>query len=174
MPVVVGGAPRAIVNRGRDGRPRASACTTAVTKSHFPDNYSVNNQLLIYLQCPHATQVAGYRAWRRLGHQIRKGERGIAILAPCRKVTSVETEDAEEAERVQVLTGFRVVFVFNVSHTDGDELREVRPRHLTGNVPCAWLTRLSSGSPPRASRFCGKRHGRRATATRTSTGGWSW
>ena len=46
-------------------------------------NYSINNQLLIYLQCPDATRVAGYRAWQRLGRQVQKGRAGIQILAPC-------------------------------------------------------------------------------------------
>jgi hypothetical protein len=35
--------------------------------------YSANDQLLTYLQCPEATRVAGYRAWQRLGRQVRKG-----------------------------------------------------------------------------------------------------
>jgi antirestriction protein ArdC len=81
--------------------------------------YSANNQLLIYLQWPQATRVAGYRAWQRLGRQVRKGERGIQILAPRRRVRAVETEDSDEPERVQVLTGFRVVHVFDVSQTEG-------------------------------------------------------
>src|SRR5437879_1303026 len=44
--------------------------------------YSLNNQLLIALQRPEASRVAGYRAWQQLGRQVRKGERGIAIFAP--------------------------------------------------------------------------------------------
>jgi hypothetical protein len=96
--------------------------------------YSFNNQLLIYLQSPEATRVCGYRAWQRLGRQVRKGERGIQILAPCRK--RVETErDEGEVERIEILTGFRVVHVFDISQTEGDELAEVAPRRLTGEVP---------------------------------------
>ena len=100
-------------------------------------NYSFNNQLLIYLQCPEATRVAGYRAWQRLGRQVRKGERGIKILAPCRRhMSPVKAEgEQDEAERVEILTGFRVVHVFDVSQTEGDELADVRPRRLTGEVP---------------------------------------
>jgi antirestriction protein ArdC len=100
-------------------------------------NYSINNQLLIFLQCPDATRVCGYRAWQRLGRQVRKGERGIRILAPCRKrVNPVESErEQDEAERVEILTGFRVVHVFDVSQTDGAELAEIAPRRLTGEVP---------------------------------------
>ena len=98
--------------------------------------YSINNQLLIYLQCPQATRVCGYRAWQRVGRQVRKGERGIQILAPCRRVKALESEVSDEPERVQVLTGFRVVRVFDISQTDGDELPEVAPRRLTGEPRC--------------------------------------
>ncbi len=100
-------------------------------------NYSFNNQLLIYLQCPEATRVAGYRAWQRLGRQVRKGERGIKILAPCRKrVSPVEPEgEQDQVERIEILTGFRVVHVFDLSQTEGDELADVRPKRLTGGVP---------------------------------------
>jgi hypothetical protein len=99
-------------------------------------NYSTNNQLLIFLQCPNATRVCGYRAWQRLGRQVRKGECGIQILAPCRKrVSPVEAErEQDEVGRVEVLTGFRVVHVFDVSQTDGAELDEIAPRRLTGEV----------------------------------------
>jgi hypothetical protein len=42
--------------------------------------YSLHNQLLIYLQCPQATHVAGYRAWQETGYQVRRGEQGIRIV----------------------------------------------------------------------------------------------
>ena len=44
--------------------------------------YSLSNQFLIAMQCPDATRVAGFKAWQKLGRQVRKGERGIRILAP--------------------------------------------------------------------------------------------
>jgi len=44
--------------------------------------YSLNNQLLIWMQCPNATQVAGYRTWQEMGYQVRRGEKGIRIQAP--------------------------------------------------------------------------------------------
>src|SRR5947208_54229 len=44
--------------------------------------YSPANQLLIYLQKPEATRLAGYRTWQKLGYQVAKGEKGIRILAP--------------------------------------------------------------------------------------------
>ena len=46
-------------------------------------NYSWNNQLLIAMQCPTATRVAGFHTWRKMNRFVRKGEKGITILAPC-------------------------------------------------------------------------------------------
>ena len=77
--------------------------------------YSFNNALLIYLQRPDASLVAGYRRWQELGRQVRKGETGIAILAPI--VRRVEDE--------KQVVGFRSARVFDVSQTDGEPLPEV-------------------------------------------------
>jgi antirestriction protein ArdC len=83
--------------------------------------YSANNVLLIMLQRPDATQVAGYTTWQKLKRQVKKGEKGIAILAPA-PITITETDDqsGEECER-QILR-FRLAHVFDVSQTDGDDL----------------------------------------------------
>ena len=59
--------------------------------------YSTGNILLILSQAPWASQVAGYRTWKQLGRQVRAGEKGIAILAPCRYRTS--TDDDTTGER---------------------------------------------------------------------------
>jgi hypothetical protein len=81
-------------------------------------SYSLNNQLLIQTQHPTASFVAGFHTWRGLGRHVKKGERGIAILAPTtRRVTE---EDSDETRRV--LSGFKVVFVFDVSQTKGEPL----------------------------------------------------
>lgn len=53
-----------------------------LTMSKF-HNYSVSNQILIMLQKPEATKVAGFMTWKDLGRYVRAGEKGIAILAPC-------------------------------------------------------------------------------------------
>jgi antirestriction protein ArdC len=80
--------------------------------------YSLGNMMLIASQRPDATQVSGYNRWRELGRQVRKGERGIAILAPChRKVRDQETD-----EERYILAGFRVVHVFDVAQTEGEPL----------------------------------------------------
>ncbi len=99
--------------------------------------YSPNNVLLILAQAPHATRVAGYRRWQSLGRQVRKGERGIAILAPCVKRARAVDDDeaAERPELVRILRGFRVAHVWDVTQTDGDPLPEMRPALLAGEAP---------------------------------------
>src|SRR3954452_2078833 len=52
------------------------------TRRHF-HTYSLRNQLLIAMQCPHATRVAGFKAWLALGYCVSRGERGLRIFAPC-------------------------------------------------------------------------------------------
>ena len=84
--------------------------------------YSFHNTLSIWLHCPHATQVAGYATWKRLGRFVKKGERGIPILAPC-VVRKAVTND-ENAEPEEQVVCFKVVYVFDVSQTDGKPLPE--------------------------------------------------
>lgn len=96
-----------------------------------------NNQLLIFCQRPDATFVAGFRKWLELGRHVRKGEKGLAILAPCKYRTKIETEDGEE-RTLQSIRGFRVVYVFDISQTEGDDipnLDTVRPKLLDGDAP---------------------------------------
>ena len=88
--------------------------------SHF-HNYSFYNTLSIFFHCPTATHVAGFATWKKLGRYVRKGERGIPILAPCfKRKSEVDEEDADE----KIISFFRVVYVFDVSQTEGEELPE--------------------------------------------------
>ena len=75
--------------------------------------YSPRNVMLISMQRPDATHVAGFGTWRSLGRQVRKGERAIAILAPM----VVPDEDGQRQVR-----GFRWVNVFDISQTEGGDL----------------------------------------------------
>ena len=84
-------------------------------------HYSPSNCLLIMLQRPDATRVAGFRKWQSLGRQVRRGERAIRIFAPMVYRTRDDDSDDEETSRV---AGFRAVSVFDVSQTDGAELPE--------------------------------------------------
>ena len=88
-------------------------------------NYSFNNTLLIAMQKPDATLVAGYKAWQtKFKRQVRKGEKSIKILAPIpRKVMKeVTLADGTKEEQEYKWTGFTVTSVFDISQTDGEEL----------------------------------------------------
>lgn len=98
-------------------------------------HYSLNNMILIYMQNPNATMVAGYDAWKRnFGRQVKKGERAIKILAPTpyrekRQMDVIDhdtqqpvlnedgTKKQEEVEVQRI--GFRAASVFDVSQTEG-------------------------------------------------------
>lgn len=87
--------------------------------------YSFGNCLLIAIQRPDATFVAGFHRWKELGRFVKKGEKGIAIIAPIARKRKVEDEDrADESGAVRSVTGFRVVHVFDVSQTEGEPLPE--------------------------------------------------
>jgi antirestriction protein ArdC len=84
--------------------------------------YSWGNILLIYSQQPGATHVAGFHAWLKLHRYVRKGEKGIAILAPMVGRKRSDDELVED-EKTRVF-GFRAAHVFDVSQTDGEPLPE--------------------------------------------------
>jgi hypothetical protein len=109
-----------------------------LTMSKFHD-YSIGNLMLIMLQKPDATRVAGFTTWKDLGRYVRKGERGIAILAPCmppKEARVVEPEDGEDEESLVEIRPlyFKVVHVFDISQTEGKELPEVEVPALTGEA----------------------------------------
>ena len=98
--------------------------------------YSLNNVMLILLQRPDATQVAGYKTWLSLGRQVRKGERSIRIFAPVVRRVAEDEEDTTGASGDRSVVGFKAVPVFDVAQTDGDPLPEVeRPTLLAGEAP---------------------------------------
>jgi len=94
-------------------------------------NYSFNNTLLIVSQRPDASRVAGYKAWQKIGRQVRKGEHGIRIFAPC----IVRERDHEGGETGERRVFFKTVSVFDVSQTDGDPLPQLEYRPLEGDAP---------------------------------------
>lgn len=81
------------------------------------ERYSPRNQLLVLLQRPEATQVAGYRAWQAEGRQVKRGEKGIMIFGPSRKKTIKEEKDGKEEERT-ISFAPPVVTVFDISQTE--------------------------------------------------------
>ena len=72
-------------------------------------------------QCPSASRVAGFHTWKKLGRNVKKGAKGIAILAPCIYRQKVEPIDAD-SPTVQRVTGFRIAWVFELEATEGLEL----------------------------------------------------
>jgi hypothetical protein len=88
-------------------------------------HYSWNNALLIHAQRPGATRVAGFRTWHELGRAVKKGEKGVAILAPILvKDRNAQTATPSKPDDAYRLTGFRTAYVFDVSQTDGKALPE--------------------------------------------------
>jgi antirestriction protein ArdC len=87
--------------------------------------YSFGNCLLIAIQKPEATYVAGFHRWKELGRFVKKGEKGILILAPLvRRKKSDEEGPASDEDSDRNVFGFRAVYVFDVSQTEGQELPE--------------------------------------------------
>ena len=106
-------------------------------------NYSFRNAMLIYLQNPEASYVKGFKAWNELGRYVKKGAKGLAILAPCyRKVEDFKEPENKseyqdsEGEKVikRVISGFKVTYVYDIADTDGsDEYLPVLVKGLAGN-----------------------------------------
>jgi hypothetical protein len=99
-----------------------TAYLDAMSRFH---NYSLGNILEIARQRPDATRVAGMWSWNQLGRRVKKGEKGIRILAPIIGIKRKKDEDAEKditKQNTRVLVGFRNAYVFDVSQTNGAEL----------------------------------------------------
>lgn len=109
---------------------------TVMSKFH---NYSLNNTLLIYLQNPNATAVAGFNKWKKDFHRtVKKGEKSIRILAPILKnkeLLELDENDNEESKNEnKIIVGYRPVPVFDISQTVGEELPQApKPKCLNGN-----------------------------------------
>lgn len=85
-------------------------------------NYSFQNTLLIYSQKPNATYVAGFNSWKKLGRYVKKGEKSIKIFAPLRyKVERDSLDNDRLQQETYILSGFRLVNVFDLSQTAGDD-----------------------------------------------------
>lgn len=117
------------------------------TMSKF-HRYSFNNTLLIAMQRPDATLVTGYRNWQSMGRQVKKGEKGITILAPAPIKRKREQEildqnhmpllDADGNPRTEevevVIPRFKPTTVFDISQTDGEPIETLAPEELTEAV----------------------------------------
>jgi antirestriction protein ArdC len=109
-----------------------TAYLNAMSRFH---NYSFGNVLEIARQRPNATRVAGMYAWNQLGRRVKKGEKGIRILAPIVGIKRKKDEEAEKdvtKQNTRILVGFRNAYVFDVEQTDGAELPAMR--EISGDV----------------------------------------
>src|SRR5580693_1660253 len=93
----------------------------AIARFH---RYSWHNIMLIASQKSTATHVAGFHTWHKLGRFVKKGEKGILILAPIIRGKAENTSETE-ADESSTAVGFRAAYVFDISQTDGQELPEI-------------------------------------------------
>ena len=101
-------------------------------------NYSAGNVQLIAMQSGgYATQVAGFNTWKAQGRNVKKGEKGLFILAPL----AFKSTDKETGEETFGVKGFRYVAVFDVAQTEGLELPEISSK-ITGEAPEGVFIRL--------------------------------
>ena len=124
---------------------RYAAYLTIMSKFH---RYSVNNCLLIHLQRPEATYVAGFKKWNEMGRHVKKGEKAITILAPIQRKYVVETEndDGEKIAEEHKYMAFMPASVFDISQTEGEELPTIMTA-LTGEAEAGLLEKIISISP---------------------------
>lgn len=113
----------------------------------FP-RYSVNNTMLIMMQRPDAQLCQSFTGWKQMGRYVKKGEKGISILAPApykieREQTKLDdkgrpvydTDGEPVKEKVEVtIRAFKVVKTFDLAQTDGKELPTIGPNELVGSI----------------------------------------
>lgn len=97
-------------------------------------HYSFGNCMLILSQKPDASLVAGYKSWQKnFKRQVKRGEKGITILAPMPRSYKVVNEETGEEEEHKY-TAYHAVTVFDISQTDGEELPKYGAKELVGDV----------------------------------------
>lgn len=112
--------------------------------------YSLNNCILIAIQCPGATLVAGYKKWQNeFERTVRKGEKAIRIIAPVPKKFTKIVKDpvtGEDMEEEHKLMTYRSVPVFDISQTEGKELPEIS-HNLEGDEGAELIGKVLAVSP---------------------------
>ena len=149
-------AARAVLAAGLSGvreDPEALARFLAF-RAHFHE-YSLNNSVLIWCQRPCARHCMGYRAWQAHGRQVRKGERGLTVLAPIvRKLSETQSTSgvnpSAEPEGDRSVVGFRTATVFDYAQTDavaGSALVYTPPApRLNAGDPAGLIPRLEAAA----------------------------
>lgn len=88
--------------------------------------YSIINQIYILLQKPDATTVKGMHAWNSLGRSVKKGEKGIKIIAPIVGTideNGKEQNEEKEVKKAKVIKAYKPSYVFDISQTEGKEIK---------------------------------------------------
>ncbi|MFJ3366491.1 ArdC-like ssDNA-binding domain-containing protein [Streptomyces anthocyanicus] len=126
-------------------------------RSRIMRRYSFRNAALIFAQCPHATDVCGYTEWKTRGRQVRKGQRGIRILAP-NTITPRDGNGEPQKDKdgnEKRITIFKPISVFDISQTeqadgaqepetaDGVTLPEIGAK-VQGTAPAEFMDRLTA------------------------------
>ena len=112
--------------------------------------YSFGNVLLILMQCPHASHVAGFHTWKKtFGRSVKRGEHGIQILAPYSYEKLVETDKLDPVTSLPIMNAngtpekelafvrrqsFKVAYVYDISQTEGKELPSYGVNELSGDI----------------------------------------
>jgi antirestriction factor ArdC-like protein len=103
--------------------------------------YSFSNLMLIAVQCPNATRVAGYRTWQQFGRHVRKGEKAIKIIG--RSIKKITTQDPETGEDIEDrIPRWPILSVFDISQTEGDDVPGDCYQLPDGDGPDGALPRL--------------------------------
>lgn len=113
-------------------------------------HYSFGNVMLILMQCPHASHVAGFHSWKKcFGRSIKRGEHGIQILAPYSYEKLVEKDKLDPSTSLPIVDAngnptkelafvrrqsFKVAYVYDISQTEGRELPSYCANELSGDV----------------------------------------
>ena len=97
---------------------------------HF-NNYSFNNMILIMMQKPDASMVCSFSKWKTLGRYVKKGEKGIHVLAPCphhykKQITTTDEngEETKETKEIKYLS-YTIKSCFDISQTEGDPIPQI-------------------------------------------------
>ena len=124
---------KCLIEQLEAGRSNAlTAYLDAMSRFH---NYSFGNILEIARQKPDATRVAGFWKWKEFGRSVKKGEKGIRIIAPIvgvQRKADTEAEKDVTKQNTRKLVGFRHTYIFDVSQTEGAELPAMH--HVSGDV----------------------------------------
>lgn len=120
-------------------------------RSRIVRRYSFRNSALIFAQCPHATDVRGFGQWQKCGRQVRKGERGIRILAP-NTFTPLDGNgepQKDEHGNEKRITTFKPISVFDISQTDRvDGAQEPDTEPTAGGVTLPEVGAKVQGTAP--------------------------